>query len=357
MWPLVSPPGVFKARNRAGRVRRHTSDMRDGHSGLCGGDKMCPRSHLRQGNRIQMQVASGRQARMRDTARKKEKKKKRLPRLLASWRAPDRGHYASVCVRPPSWRMSRDADGERRRGPACSAAPRAPRVKSRRGSLTHTHTANPPALSHVRTMRLKRPGVRAQGPRALWFSHSRAAPPTHSVSRRLRVAGRSCAPTEKEEAVSSLKDEDPRRYRNPLAALSMSPPLNLYRVFLRSSSLVLNSIELVRCKDLLPSGYPLQSSLCNFWLKGFPVVAATQSLCDSISNKIATSCHTSVAHLVTKCFSSLLKTYSSPFCFVPVQLLKSSDLGRHSLLYLKEIGHGWFGRVRGIQVSLLILKQ
>ncbi|KAL4659238.1 serine/threonine-protein kinase LMTK1-like isoform X1 [Arapaima gigas] len=28
-----------------------------------------------------------------------------------------------------------------------------------------------------------------------------------------------------------------------------------------------------------------------------------------------------------------------------VQLLKTSDLGRHSLLYLKEIGHGWFGKV------------
>ncbi|CAL9693245.1 unnamed protein product [Knipowitschia caucasica] len=28
-----------------------------------------------------------------------------------------------------------------------------------------------------------------------------------------------------------------------------------------------------------------------------------------------------------------------------VQLLKSPDLGRHSLLYLKEIGHGWFGKV------------
>lgn len=49
MWPLVSPPGVFKAqRNRAGRVRRHTSDMRDGHSGLCAGDKMRPHSHLQQ---------------------------------------------------------------------------------------------------------------------------------------------------------------------------------------------------------------------------------------------------------------------------------------------------------------------
>ncbi|XP_018600966.2 serine/threonine-protein kinase LMTK1 isoform X2 [Scleropages formosus] len=28
-----------------------------------------------------------------------------------------------------------------------------------------------------------------------------------------------------------------------------------------------------------------------------------------------------------------------------IQLLKSNDLGRHSLLYLKEIGHGWFGKV------------
>lgn len=30
---------------------------------------------------------------------------------------------------------------------------------------------------------------------------------------------------------------------------------------------------------------------------------------------------------------------------VTVQLLKSADLGRQSLLYLKEIGHGWFGKV------------
>ncbi|XP_075760182.1 LOW QUALITY PROTEIN: serine/threonine-protein kinase LMTK1 [Pelodiscus sinensis] len=28
-----------------------------------------------------------------------------------------------------------------------------------------------------------------------------------------------------------------------------------------------------------------------------------------------------------------------------VQLLKATELGRHSLLYLKEIGHGWFGKV------------
>lgn len=34
------------------------------------------------------------------------------------------------------------------------------------------------------------------------------------------------------------------------------------------------------------------------------------------------------------------------YCSFPVQLLKSSDLGRHSLLYLKEIGHGWFGKVK-----------
>lgn len=34
-------------------------------------------------------------------------------------------------------------------------------------------------------------------------------------------------------------------------------------------------------------------------------------------------------------------------CPVTVQLLKSADLGRQSLLYLKEIGHGWFGKVSG----------
>lgn len=170
------------------------------------------------------------------------------------------------------------------------------------------------------------------------------------MSRRLRVAGRSCAPSEKEEAVSSLKDEDPRRYRNPLAALLMSSPLNLYRVFLSSSSPLLHSVELVRCRDLLvPSGFPLQSSLCNFWLKGFPVVASTQSLRYSISNKIPTS--------VTPLWLILSPSGSknSPFCLVPVQLLKSSDLGRHSLLYLKEIGHGWFGRVRGKKVFFVHL--
>ncbi|KAJ8366930.1 hypothetical protein AAFF_G00336670 [Aldrovandia affinis] len=38
-------------------------------------------------------------------------------------------------------------------------------------------------------------------------------------------------------------------------------------------------------------------------------------------------------------------------CFSAVQLLKSTDLGRHSLLYLKEIGHGWFGKVLLGEVS------
>lgn len=42
-----------------------------------------------------------------------------------------------------------------------------------------------------------------------------------------------------------------------------------------------------------------------------------------------------------KNFSSVLLFSSCP----PVQLLKSTDLGRHSLLYLKEIGNGWFGKV------------
>lgn len=32
----------------------------------------------------------------------------------------------------------------------------------------------------------------------------------------------------------------------------------------------------------------------------------------------------------------------------PVQLQKSTDLGRHNLLYLKEIGNGWFGKVSSL---------
>lgn len=41
--------------------------------------------------------------------------------------------------------------------------------------------------------------------------------------------------------------------------------------------------------------------------------------------------------------------YCSKVFFIsspPAQLLKSSELSRHSLLYLKEIGHGWFGKVQ-----------
>nr|XP_057905771.1 serine/threonine-protein kinase LMTK1 isoform X2 [Doryrhamphus excisus] len=46
-----------------------------------------------------------------------------------------------------------------------------------------------------------------------------------------------------------------------------------------------------------------------------------------------------------------------------IQLLKSSDLGRHSLLYLKEIGHGWFGKVLlgevnvGLSTTQVVVKE
>ncbi|KAM8786672.1 serine/threonine-protein kinase LMTK1 isoform 2-T2 [Rhynchonycteris naso] len=46
-----------------------------------------------------------------------------------------------------------------------------------------------------------------------------------------------------------------------------------------------------------------------------------------------------------------------------VQLLKSTDLGRHSLLYLEEIGYGWFGKVflgevnSGISSSQVVVKE
>ncbi|XP_063759390.1 serine/threonine-protein kinase LMTK1 isoform X1 [Eleginops maclovinus] len=46
-----------------------------------------------------------------------------------------------------------------------------------------------------------------------------------------------------------------------------------------------------------------------------------------------------------------------------IQLLKSSELGRHSLLYLKEIGHGWFGKVllgevnAGLSTTQVVVKE
>lgn len=49
------------------------------------------------------------------------------------------------------------------------------------------------------------------------------------------------------------------------------------------------------------------------------------------------------------CFGSQsIEEYSLFYHFssLLVQLLKSTDVGRHNLLYLKEIGNGWFGKVR-----------
>lgn len=78
------------------------------------------------------------QARTRDAGEKKKKRKEEIAAFARQLEGSGpRTARACLCA-SPSWRMSRDADGERRRGPACSAAPRAPRVKSRRGSLTHT---------------------------------------------------------------------------------------------------------------------------------------------------------------------------------------------------------------------------
>ncbi|XP_026866615.2 serine/threonine-protein kinase LMTK1 isoform X1 [Electrophorus electricus] len=48
---------------------------------------------------------------------------------------------------------------------------------------------------------------------------------------------------------------------------------------------------------------------------------------------------------------------------IPVQLLKSADLGRHRLLYLKEIGHDWFGKVllgqvnAGLSTTQVVVKE
>ncbi|MEQ2267344.1 hypothetical protein XENORESO_004707, partial [Xenotaenia resolanae] len=45
------------------------------------------------------------------------------------------------------------------------------------------------------------------------------------------------------------------------------------------------------------------------------------------------------------------------------QLLRSSELSRHSLLYLKEIGHGWFGKVllgevnTGLNTTQMVVKE
>lgn len=125
--------------------------------------------------------------------------------MLDSWRALDED---SVCICVcPSWRMSSVQTG---RGSVASlfSCARARRVKSCRGSLTHT--LRPWVLSHIHTMRLRRLGL-GLGPRA-FISHtlnqyfilawdSDSVPVTV-----LRVAGRSTAPS---SSSPFLKYEDP----------------------------------------------------------------------------------------------------------------------------------------------------
>lgn len=128
--------------------------------------------------------------------------------FLDSWRAPDKDSL-SVCV-CPSWRMSLLQTG---RGSVASlfSCVRARRVKSCRGSLTHT--LRPWVLSHIHTMRLRHLGL-GLGPRAL-SSHTLnqyfiSAWDSDSVPDKvLRVAGRSRAPS---STSSFLKYEDPWRY-------------------------------------------------------------------------------------------------------------------------------------------------
>lgn len=134
--------------------------------------------------------------------------------LLDSWRALDGD---SVCVFVcPSWRMS-SVQTERGSMVSLFSCARARRVKSCRGSLTHTLRSW--ALSQMHTMRLRRLGL-GPGPRAL-CSHTLnqyfiAAGDSDSDSvpvTVLRVAGRSTAPSPSSVHSPStspfLKYEDP----------------------------------------------------------------------------------------------------------------------------------------------------
>lgn len=145
-----------------------------------------------------------------------------------SWRAPEEDSMC-VCV-SPSWRMSPVQTG---RGGVASlfSCARARRVKSCRGSLSHTHTLRLWAPAHIHTMRLRRLGSR-QGPR-VFGSHTlnqHLVPAWGSDSvpvTVLRVAGRSTAPSASSSFCSPssrpfLKHEDPWRYLN-LSTTLVSP--------------------------------------------------------------------------------------------------------------------------------------
>lgn len=111
--PLCGPSCHHRVSSRraagAGRVRRHTSDMRDGHSSRRGGgDKMRPHSHSHsdrhRGGRGADSDSKRSAASLHGLQKKKKKKKKEkigFPRWLDSWRAPHRGQDARVCVRLP----------------------------------------------------------------------------------------------------------------------------------------------------------------------------------------------------------------------------------------------------------------
>lgn len=185
-----------------------------------------------------------------------------------------------VCVRP-SWRMSPALTG---RGGAASlfSCARARRVKSCRGSLTHT--LRPWALSHIRTMRLRRLGL-GLGPRARRFSHSR--PVLHPrLGRRLRACHGAqsgwplhCS-VRKEEVVSFLKHEDPWRYRNPGTPLVFRFPTELVCDGSELPITGANFSELVHCKNYSPSGYHCKVSYATLTEKDFLLLPPLSSICD-----------------------------------------------------------------------------
>uniref|UniRef100_A0A3B5L0Q4 non-specific serine/threonine protein kinase n=1 Tax=Xiphophorus couchianus TaxID=32473 RepID=A0A3B5L0Q4_9TELE len=113
-------------------------------------------------------------------------------------------------------------------------------------------------------------------------------------------------------------------------------------------------------RDFYSDIRPVDASLCIFLFKEFENVD-----CDEYHADMSTLAST-VSQGTPDVYVLPLTEVSLPTTKQPArsaQLLKSSELTRHSLLYLKEIGHGWFGKVllgevnTGLNTTQVVVKE
>lgn len=225
-----------------------------------------------------------------------------------------------VCV-CPSWRMS---SVQMDRGLFSCA--RARWVKSCRGS--HTHTVTTSLFSHTHN-KATMPGA-GTGAKGSWFSHSESI---LDLSRGLGVS-----PCHSAESGWPLNSAVP--IISSLTNICIPQPWGSTEVFYSAKLCCLCCISKVTAWVGQENADFIIMQHCLYPKTSFNFLFFFEP-CNTII-----VFHISFQPKQFKMISWLKLILCCRYYSLPVQLLKSSDIGRHSLLYLKEIGHGWFGKVK-----------